>query len=243
MSTESWFLILLISVAAAAAVAAIIFLRHRARDHHAAEKLRSNNPFSAGDGIRAADCRGSTPSDGFAQLQRSGNVPSGAPTGGQRVFISHSSKDQAVVETLCAALENRGVACWLASRDVDPGENFQQSIHRAIRSAKVMVLVFTKNANTSPEINKEIALAGQYQLVVIPVRVEDVVPNDALAYELATRQWIDLFRDWEHNIERLSSRIAAIASIEPVAAPGSKPPMHSAGQPVAAALPIRRQTS
>ena len=74
-----------------------------------------------------------------------------------------------------------------------------------------MVLVFSRNANTSPEINKEIALAGQYQLVVIPVRTEDVVPNDALAYELATRQWIDLFNDWERSVERLVSRIAAIA--------------------------------
>jgi hypothetical protein len=50
--------------------------------------------------------------------------------------------------------------------------------------------------------------------VVIPVRIEDVLPNDALAYELATRQWIDLFRDWEHAIERLSTRVAAIIAAE-----------------------------
>jgi len=78
----------------------------------------------------------------------------------------------------------------------------------------VMVLVFTQYANTSPEINKEIALASQHQLVVIPVRIEDVVPSDALAYELATRQWIDLFRDWERALDRLSSRIAAIVTAE-----------------------------
>jgi hypothetical protein len=137
--------------------------------------------------------------------------PEQAPAATTKVFISHSSKDQKAAETICSALENRGIQCWFSARDVDPGENFQQSIHRAIRSAKLMVLVFSRNANTSPEINKEIALAGQYQLVVIPVRTEDVVPNDALAYELATRQWIDLFNDWERSVERLVSRIAAIA--------------------------------
>jgi hypothetical protein len=72
--------------------------------------------------------------------------------------------------------------------------------------------VFTKNANNSGEIKKEIALASQHELVVIPVRIDDVVPNDALAYELATRQWIDLFQDWERAIERLTGRIAAVTT-------------------------------
>jgi hypothetical protein len=145
------------------------------------------------------------------------------PTSGSRVFISHSSKDLAAAETICTALENRGLTCWFSARDVDPGENFQQSIHRAIRAAKVMVLVFTQNANTSAEINKEIALAGQYQLAVIPVRIEDVLPNDALAYELATRQWIDLFRDWEHAIERLTTRVAAIIAAEATVVDAARP--------------------
>jgi hypothetical protein len=37
-----------------------------------------------------------------------------------------------------------------------------------------------------------------------------VFPNDALGYELATRQRIDPFRDREHAIERLTTRVAAI---------------------------------
>jgi len=46
---------------------------------------------------------------------------------------------------------------------------------------------------------------------VVPIRVEDVAPNDALAYEFATRQWIDLFTDWDPSeIERLVSQIGSI---------------------------------
>ena len=130
------------------------------------------------------------------------------------VFISYSSKDEEAALTICAELESRQLNCWIAVRDVDPGENFQEAIVRAIRSAKVMVLVFTKNANNSEEIKNEVALASQRQLVVIPVRVDDVGPNDALAYALATRQWIDLFRDWKGAIDRLASRIRAIVSVE-----------------------------
>ena len=126
------------------------------------------------------------------------------------IFISYSSKDQKIAETIYQALEARGLDCWIASRDVLAGENFQEAIVRALRSAKVMLLVFTSNANNSDEIKKELVLAGRHSVTVVPVRVEDVVPNDAFTYELATRQWIDLFKDWERQIELLASRLGQI---------------------------------
>src|SRR6516165_2802382 len=126
------------------------------------------------------------------------------------IFISHAARDRDVAQTLCEALENRGFGCWLASRDIGPGENFQVAIVRAIRSAKVMILVFSANSNNSEEIKKELVLAGQSQLIVIPVRVEDVTPDEAFAYELAIRQWIDLFSDWEGAIQRLVRQLAAL---------------------------------
>jgi TPR repeat protein len=129
------------------------------------------------------------------------------------IFISYSSIDQKVAESICDALQARGYGCWIACRNVMPGENFQEAIVKAIRSAKVMLLVFTSNANNSDEIKKEVVLAGRHRIVVVPLRVEDVAPNDALAYEFATRQWIDLFKDWEREIERLASLIGSILAV------------------------------
>lgn len=140
------------------------------------------------------------------------------------IFISHSSKDHAMAQTICAALESRGFACWIASRDVAAGDNFQEAIVSAIRSAQVMVLVFSEHANNSTEIKKELALASQNKVAVIPARVEDVVPAAALAYELATRQWINLFNDWESEIETLCERVRQI--VPP--APGTEPPQQKA---------------
>jgi hypothetical protein len=137
-------------------------------------------------------------------LTRPGTVVS-AP-----IFISYSSKDQKTAETICRALEARGFNCWIAARNVGPGENFQEAIVKALRGARLMLLVFTSNANHSNEIKKEVVLAGRHHVTVVPVRVEDVVPNDALAYEFATRQWIDLFTDWDREIEQLVSQIGSI---------------------------------
>ena len=73
-----------------------------------------------------------------------------------------------------------------------------------------MLLVFTSNANNSSEIKKELVLASRHHVTVIPVRVEDVIPNDAFAYEFATRQWVDLFKDWEGEIERLAAQLKSV---------------------------------
>jgi len=125
----------------------------------------------------------------------------------KRVFISHSSKDQKTAVAICGALESRGHPCWMSSRDIAPGENYQGAIVRAIREAGVMVLVFSANANNSDEIKKEMSLASQSRTLVIPVRSEDVVPSEDFTYELATRQWIDMFNDWEQSIEKLCRQI------------------------------------
>jgi hypothetical protein len=80
-----------------------------------------------------------------------------------------------------------------------------------------MLLVFSANANNSDEIKKEVVLAGQSHLTVIPVRVEDVAPS-----ELATRQWVDLFEDWE-QVQRLVPQLEAVAGIEPALKAEARP--------------------
>ena len=116
---------------------------------------------------------------------------------------------------VCNALESRGLTCWIANRDIGPGTNYQEEIVKAIRSAKVMVLVFTGNANNSDEIKKELSLASRYKLVVIPARVEDVLPTEAFELELATRQWIDLFDNWERKVDELTTWIESILTNQP----------------------------
>jgi TIR domain/Sel1 repeat len=126
----------------------------------------------------------------------------------QKIFISCSSKDKKAALTICEAIEARGYSCWISSRDIDPGENFQEAIVKAIRNTPLLILVFSANSNNSGEIKKEIALASQNSVTVIPVRVEDVIPSDAFVYEFATRQWIDLFGDWERAMKQLLAHIA-----------------------------------
>ena len=151
----------------------------------------------------------------------------------KKVFISFSSKDLKTATAICGALESRGHACWMSSRDVQPGENYQGAIVRAIREAGVMVLVFSANANNSDEIKKEMSLASQSRTMVIPVRSEDVLPSEDFTYELATRQWIDMFIDWEQAIEKLSRQIE-------VAVPREENAARTMGRPLPPENPIAK---
>ena len=140
-----------------------------------------------------------------------------------RIFISFASADRKIARAMCDDLEKNGFACWISSRDVRGGENYQEAIVQALRAVKVMVLVFSQNANASNEIKKELALASQTNTVVIPFRIENAAPNAALAYELATRQWIDAFDDRDEALRLLGERIGGIVTASGDTQPAPQP--------------------
>ena len=60
------------------------------------------------------------------------------------VFISHSSKDRAVGEAACAALERAGHRCWIAPRDIMPGEDYGEAIVDGIRASRIFLLIVSR---------------------------------------------------------------------------------------------------
>ena len=134
------------------------------------------------------------------------------------MFVSYATADRKQALAVCKAIERRGVKCWISSRDVAPGQNYQEAIVRSLRDAAAMVLIFSRAANTSNEIKKELSLASRFQVPVMALRIEDVEPSDAFAYELSTRQWIDASEGWEQSIDSLVGEITQVSDAEPVAA-------------------------
>ena len=155
------------------------------------------------------------------------------------MFISYATTDRKQALSVCKAIERRGTSCWISTRDVAPGDNYQEAIVQSIRNARAMVLVFSEAANNSDEIKKELSLASRYRVPVIALRIEDVEPSDAFAYELSTRQWIDAFEGWDRSIDSLVSRIGAAfrrrASRSPAATPAPRRAASLSRRPMAIA--------
>lgn len=129
------------------------------------------------------------------------------------VFISFSSKDKVIAHNIYDGLKSRGVTCWISSRDVPPGGNFQNEIVRALRSASVMVLVFSHNANASNEIKRELALASKYQLMMIPIKIDDAEPIEGFIYSLITNQWVEIFPDIENKLDHIVATVKSLTEI------------------------------
>jgi tetratricopeptide (TPR) repeat protein len=140
------------------------------------------------------------------------------------VFVSYATADRKRALSVCKAIERRGTNCWISTRDVEPGENYQEAIVQSIRNARAVVLVFSQAANSSDEIKKELSLASRYHVPVMALRIEDVEPSDAFAYELSTRQWIDAFDGWDRSIDSLVGRIGRLSGAEPIAVTDARPP-------------------
>ncbi len=129
------------------------------------------------------------------------------------VFISHSGKDKTVADAVCATLERGGTRCWIAPRDIVPGTQWGEAIIDAISNCKVMVLVFSSNANESQQIVREVERAVNKGIPVIPFRVEDVDPNKSLEYYISAPHWLDaLTPPLEKHIEQLNSTIKILLS-------------------------------
>lgn len=107
------------------------------------------------------------------------------------VFISHSSEDKATADAVCLALEDAGLSCWIAPRDVRPGKFFPGEIKRAIEHCRVMVLVFSAHSNNSVHVLREIDFATRAHAHIVNFRIEKVAISDDLDYFLALPHWLD----------------------------------------------------
>ena len=77
----------------------------------------------------------------------------------KRVFVSHSSHDMEIADSVVEYLESSGIECWISSRDISPGADWAETIYNAIVGSGVMLLLFSGNANDSWQIRNELDIA------------------------------------------------------------------------------------
>jgi biotin transporter BioY len=121
------------------------------------------------------------------------------------VFVSYSSDDKPTADAVCATLENKGIRCWIAPRDILPGMEWGGAIVDAINASRVMVLVYSAKANDSPQIKREVERAVNRGLSIIPFRIEDVPMSTTLEYFMSMPHWLDaLTPPLQDHLDRLA---------------------------------------
>jgi hypothetical protein len=124
------------------------------------------------------------------------------------VFISYSSKDKAAADAVRATLEQHNVRCWIAPRDILPGMDWTTSIIEAIEDARVMVLLISSSSNSSRQIEREVHAAADHDVIIVPVRIQDVPPARNLQFFLSAIHWLDAITPpFEKHLDNVAEKI------------------------------------
>jgi len=133
------------------------------------------------------------------------------------VFISYSNKDKSVADAVCSILEQNGIRCWIAPRDITPGVPFAEAIIDGIKGAKVFILVYSSNSNHSQQVIKEVDRAVHHGLAIIPLRLEDVPMSKQLEYYVSDVHWLDaLTPPLEKHISKLVKVVQLLLKMDEV---------------------------
>lgn len=134
------------------------------------------------------------------------------------VFISYSSKDGTAAQAICHCLEQNGIRCWIAPRDIIPGAEYGDLIDEAIKQCIAVVVLFSEKAAASPWVNGEMNIAFEEQKTIIPFRLDQTPLKGQSRVMLNQIHWIDAFPNYESKfsdlIEAVSHAIGRECKIE-----------------------------
>ncbi|MGB5910993.1 MAG: toll/interleukin-1 receptor domain-containing protein [Promethearchaeia archaeon] len=125
----------------------------------------------------------------------------------EHVFICYSSKDKEKADITCRFLEQKGIDCWIAPRDISPG-SYVKSIITAIEKSKLVVLIFSNNVNLSSSVKRELELAVKNGINILPFRIEDVKPGTDIGFYIDRIHWLDaLTPPFETHLTKLANLV------------------------------------
>ena len=110
------------------------------------------------------------------------------------IFLSYSREDQATARRFAEAMEREGYGVWWDVA-LNPGETFDKVTEQALREAKAVVVLWSKQSVDSRWVRSEATQADRYGKLV-PVTIEAC--ERPILFELA--HTVDLIRlEWRYR--------------------------------------------
>ncbi len=142
------------------------------------------------------------------------------------VFISYSSKRSEVANEICALLENSGLKCWIAPRDI-VGNNYDDLIDEAVVSCKLFVFVFSQESSVSTWCKAELNLAFSENKAILPYRIDNTPLRGGFRLKLQMSHWLDASLDYRSEFPKLiqmATQIVGVSSSQPTPEPQQPQP-------------------
>ena len=119
------------------------------------------------------------------------------------VFISYSTKNGDVANKVCHVLEQNGIKCWIAPRNISSGRIYIDEIADAVKSTRIVVLIFSEFSQESQYVRNEINMAFSHKIPILSVNIDDSLPKEDMEYYLKVTQWLPAFPNPDNVLETL----------------------------------------
>ncbi len=122
------------------------------------------------------------------------------------VFICHrtAAPDQDIADAICTRLEERGLRCWIAPRNILAGsQNYERDIIKGVESCRLFLFVSGFKSIYSEDCEKELKAAVLADKVLYSYRIDDTEYDGAFRRALSPVQWLDATDDPYAHLEQL----------------------------------------
>ncbi|HUT36162.1 MAG TPA: TIR domain-containing protein [Planctomycetota bacterium] len=150
--------------------------------------------------------------------------PAEAQTG--YVFVCYSRRDLPIVSPIVEVLRQAGVRIWIDQEGIDGASFWTEEIVNAIRGCRMLMFMASENSVESPNTMRELALAAQRNVTILPIYLTPVELPARMEYQLAGIQYIELFEGATEQGLRAMFRALEHAGI---AVPGAQRRAHVPG--------------
>jgi hypothetical protein len=130
------------------------------------------------------------------------------------LFISYSRKDKRIVDVICDQLKNDGFEVWFDESSIQGGDLWRRKIEDGIKEAKAFILMVSKNSTNSNYVIKELGLAVQSDIPIIPVSVKKIQPSEISNIDLVGIQIINFYSNPLGGYRELKSVVSRIINKE-----------------------------
>lgn len=106
------------------------------------------------------------------------------------VFISYSSKNQQMADSIRHLLIENEISCWMAPYDIPAGSKYAYVINDALEKCSCLLLLLTNASQMSQFVEREIERAITYNKPIIPMQLEDLKLNSGFKFYIGNSQII-----------------------------------------------------
>jgi hypothetical protein len=89
------------------------------------------------------------------------------------------------------ALEAAGLRCWIAPRNIRPGQAYSDAIADAVdHSTKATLVLISEASERSASVKAELELARRFNRPIMPVILNGHEPGKGMVYYIGTSHWV-----------------------------------------------------